>query len=141
MSFEYHNELKWSGEHRGILSTGKDKPDISVATPPEFGGHPGLVSPEDLFVGSMNVCFMTTFLAFAKKANITPLSYESIAIGYLEKVNGKNVFTRIVVKPVIKADVDSDVLLALVERVKDYSIVLNSMKTLVEVDAKIDIVK
>ncbi|MGP8331910.1 MAG: OsmC family protein [Methanosarcinaceae archaeon] len=141
MSFEYHNELKWSGEHRGILSTGKDKPDISVATPPEFGGHPGLVSPEDLFVGSMNVCFMTTYLAFAKKANITPLSYESIAIGYLEKVNGKKVFIRIVIKPVIKADVDSDVLLALVERVKDYSIVLNSMKTLVEVDAKIDIVK
>ncbi|HJH32227.1 MAG TPA: OsmC family peroxiredoxin [Methanosarcinaceae archaeon] len=139
MSFEYHNELKWSGEHKGILSTGKDKPDISVATPPEFGGHTGLISPEDLFVGSMNVCFMTTFLAFAKKANITPLSYESIAIGYLEKVDGKNVFTRIVVKPKIRADADSDMLLAVVERVKDYSIVLNSMKTVVEVDVKINV--
>lgn len=141
MSFEYQNELKWSGEHRGILSTWKDKPDILVATPPEFGGHTGLISPEDLFVGSMNVCFMTTFLAFAKKMNITPLSYESVATGYLEKIDGKNVFTRIVVKPVIKTDADSDVLLALIERVKEYSIVLNSMKTVVEVDAKIDVIK
>ena len=137
MGFDYQNELEWSGELKGVLSLGNGKDDIKVAVPPEFGGHEGLVSPEDMFVGSMNACFMTTFLVFAKKSGIDLVSYKSSAIGHLEKVDGKNVFTKIVLKPQIKANANDEEIMTIVEHVKEYSIVLNSMKTDVEVEATI----
>lgn len=137
MGFDYQNELEWSGEQKGVLSLGGGKDDIKIAVPPEFGGHEGFVSPEDMFVGSMNACFMTTFLVFAQKAGIDLVSYRSSAIGHLDKVDGKNVFTNIVVKPQIEANASDEDVMAIVERVKEYSIVLNSMRTDVEVEATI----
>ena len=137
MGFDYQNELEWSGEQKGVLSLGDGKDDIKIATPPEFGGHEGFVSPEDMFVGSMNACFMTTFLVFAKKSGIDLVSYKSNAVGYLEKVDGKNIFTKIVLKPQIKANAGRDEIMAIVEHVKEYSIVLNSMRTDVEIEATI----
>ncbi|MBW6469702.1 MAG: OsmC family protein [Methanosarcinaceae archaeon] len=137
MGFDYQNELEWSGEQKGVLSLGGGKDDIKIAVPPEFGGHEGFVSPEDMFVGSMNACFMTTFLVFAKKSGIDLVFYKSSAVGHLEKVDGKNVFTKIVVKPQIKANASSDEIMAVVEHVKEYSIVLNSMKTDVEIEVMI----
>lgn len=129
MGFDYQNELEWSGELKGVLSPGTGKNDIKVAVPPEFGGHEGFVSPEDMFVGSMNACFMTTFLVFANKTGIDLVSYKSNAVGHLEKVGGKNVFTKIVVRPQIKANASRDEIMAVVDHVKEYSIVLNSIKT------------
>ena len=137
MGFDYQNELEWSGELKGVFSPGDGKDNIKVAVPPEFGGHEGFVSPEDMFVGSMNACFMTTFLVFAKKSGIDLVSYKSNAVGYLEKVDGKNIFTKIVLKPQIKANAGHDEIMAIVEHVKEYSIVLNSMRTDVEIEATI----
>ena len=137
MGFDYQNELEWSGEQKGVLSLGDGKNDIKVAVPPEFGGHEGFVSPEDMFVGSMNACFMTTFLVFAKKTGIDLVSYKSNAVGHLEKVGGKNVFTKIVVRPQIKANASRDEIMAVVDHVKEYSIVLNSIRTDVEIEATI----
>ncbi|MDO9517641.1 MAG: OsmC family protein [Methanosarcinaceae archaeon] len=137
MGFDYKNELEWSGEQKGVLSLGDGKDDIKIAVPPEFGGHEGFVSPEDMFVGSMNACFMTTFLVFAKKSEIDLVSYKSSAIGHLEKVDGKNIFTKIVLKPQIQANASNDEVMAVVEHVKEYSIVLNSMRTDVEIEATI----
>ena len=137
MGFDYQNELEWSGEQKGVLSPGAGKDKILVATPPEFGGHEGFVSPEDMFVGSINACFMTTFLVFAKKSGIDLVSYKSNAVGHLEKVGGKNVFTKIVVRPQIKANASRDEIMAVVDHVKEYSIVLNSIRTDVEIEATI----
>ena len=137
MGFDYKNELEWSGEQKGVFSPGDGKDNIKVAVPPEFGGHEGFVSPEDMFVGSMNACFMTTFLVFAKKAGIDLVSYRSSDIGYLEKVDGKNIFTKIVLKPQLKANANDEEIMAIVDHVREYSIVLNSMRNDVEVEATI----
>ena len=137
MGFDYKNELVWSGEQKGVLSLGDGKDDIKIATPPEFGGHEGFVSPEDMFVGSMNACFMTTFLVFCKKTGIDLVSYKSSAVGHLEKVDGKNIFTKIEMSLEISANNESDEVMAVVEHVKEYSIVLNSMRTDVEIEATI----
>ena len=137
MGFDYQTELEWSGELKVVLSPGNGKDGIRSATRPEFGGHEGFVSPEDMFVGSMNACFMTTFLVFAKKTGIDLVSYKSNAVGHLEKVGGKNVFTKIVVRPQIKANASRDEIMAVVDHVKEYSIVLNSIRTDVEIEATI----
>ena len=62
----------------------KEKPLIKIATPPEFpGGKPGIHSPEDLFVGAVAACKMTTFCAMAEKLDIGMQSLKIDATGYL----------------------------------------------------------
>ena len=65
--YTYRTSVRWSQQKKGNISS-PGKPEIEVATPPEFKGHEGIWSPEDLFVASVNVCVMSTFLAFAERA-------------------------------------------------------------------------
>ena len=79
-SYTYHTAVKWTEQRKGVISC-VGKPDVQVATPPEFKGHEDIWSPEDLFVASANICLMTTFLAVAERAGLTFTSYESVAEG------------------------------------------------------------
>lgn len=97
-SFKYATSVRWTGEKKGAL-TAAGKPPVEVATPPEFKGHEGFWSPEDLYVASVNVCIMSTFLAFAGRAALDFTEYESEAEGLLEFVEGRFLFTKIVVRP------------------------------------------
>ncbi len=96
----YRTSVQWSTKRKGKLAT-KGMPVIEVATPPEFpGGHPGIWSPEHLFVGAAEVCLMTTFLAIAEKSKLEFLNYASEAVGTLEKTDSGFQVTRIVIHPV-----------------------------------------
>src|SRR5665648_336046 len=119
-TFTYSNTVQWTGEHKGTLAH-KGKPDIQFATPPEFGGHVGIISPEDLFVSAINTCFMTTFLAFAKKAGINLKSYNSTASGTLSKIDGKRQFTIICLAISIDSDADNEVITSIIENVRQHS--------------------
>ena len=78
--YEYESSTMWTGAHKGILSS-KRKPSIEVACPPEFGGHTGYWTPEHLFVSSVEVCILTTFLSIFEKSGGNLISYESQAVG------------------------------------------------------------
>lgn len=95
--FIYKNSVKWQEKKRGLLSS-LDKSNIEVATPPEFRGHSGIWTPEDLFVAAVNSCIMTTFLHYAEKEGLKFLSYESEAEGVLERVNTQFTFSHITVR-------------------------------------------
>lgn len=97
-SYRYSTSVRWTGEKKGEL-TAAGKPPVEVGTPPEFKGHEGIWSPEDLYVASVNVCILSSFLAFAGRAGIAFENYESEAEGLLEFVDGRFVFTKIVVRP------------------------------------------
>lgn len=99
-TFTYQSELQWV-ENRSGRITDSDKPDIRVSSPPEFKGEAGVWSPEDLFVASVNICTMTTFLAFAEKRTLPLESYISHAEGKLEFVDGAYQFTEIYLRPTI----------------------------------------
>ncbi len=97
-SYTYRTAVKWTGRRMGVASS-PGKPDVQVATPPEFKGHEGIWSPEDLFVAAVNVCLMTTFLALAERAGLPLAGYESEAEGRLEMVDGKFQVTAITLRP------------------------------------------
>jgi organic hydroperoxide reductase OsmC/OhrA len=99
-TFTYHSGVEWKSERQGLLRS-EGKPDISVSSPPEFKGIPGVWTPEDLFVAAVEICQMSTFLAFGIRKGIPLKSYKSSAEGLLENVDGKYRFTRITVKPEI----------------------------------------
>ena len=106
--FIYKNSIRWQGEKRGLLSS-SGKPDIEVATPPEFRGHLGVWTPEDLFVASVNSCIMTTFLYYAQRQGLEFVSYASEAEGVLELIEGRLIFSEIKIKPLIFIKQDSDI--------------------------------
>lgn len=107
-SYTYHTSVRWTEQRKAIMSCA-GKPDVQVATPPEFKGHEGIWSPEDLFVASVEICTMTTFLAFAERAGVSFVSYHSEAEGRLELVDGKFQFTSITIRPRITVRSEADV--------------------------------
>lgn len=105
------------------------KPELQVATPPEFKGHEGIWSPEDLFVAAANVCLMTTFLAMAERAALGFTAYVGDAEGTLELVDGKFRFTKIVLRPRVTVKPGEDVGKArqILEKAEANCLISNSM--------------
>ena len=131
----YQATVRWTDHRKGITSC-QGKPDVEVATPPEFKGHEGIWSPEDLFVASANICLMTTFLAVAERAGLAFSAYESTAVGRLELVEGKFQFTAITIKPTItvESDADADKAKQLIEKAEANCLISNSMKATVTLE-------
>lgn len=134
-SFFYHTSLNWVGNRAGMLHS-EGKPDFRVASPPEFKGEAGVWTPEDLFVAAVDVCTMTTFLAFAKHKQIEVDSYETRAEGQLEFVDGTYQFTRVVLHPTIVLASDDQIEQArkILEDAHQSCIVSNSIRTEVYID-------
>jgi organic hydroperoxide reductase OsmC/OhrA len=99
-TFTYHTNLSWLENRAGMLRS-DDKQQFRVASPPEFKGEAGVWSPEDLYVASVDVCTMATFLAFAQRYQVPLVSYESKAEGVLEFIEGRYQFTKVFVRPSI----------------------------------------
>lgn len=84
----YVNTVTWTEKKKGIIEfEDKEKGTLETAVAPEFMGHPHILTPEDLFVSSINSCFMSYFLSVAEKMRLRFLSYTSEAHGIL-KPNG-----------------------------------------------------
>jgi len=136
--YTYHTSVKWMEQRKGVISCA-GKPDIQVATPPEFKGHEGIWSPEDLFVASANICVMTTFLAVAERAGLAFTSYESLAEGKLELVDGMLQVTAITLKPTITLVASTEAAKAkeLIEKAEANCLISNSMKAKVSLEPTI----
>jgi len=141
VKYTYHTQLKWTSEKKGVL-TCEDKPDIMVACPPEFGGHPNIWSPEDLFLASVEVCALTTFLWFADKEHITLKLYNSEARGTVELVDGVFQFSSIMVKLRIGVSSEDDCALVekIVKKVSRACLISNSIHTSVRIESETSIV-
>ena len=138
--FVYINSIKWEGEKKGMVFS-DNKPSFEVATPPEFKGHPGIWSPEDLLVASVNACIMTTFLYYAEKHKLEFISYKSDAEGILENVENKFMFSEIKIKPLIVIKQDSDINRTknLIELSEKNCLISNSIRSQVKVTHEINV--
>ncbi|PWB52541.1 MAG: hypothetical protein C3F06_08280 [Candidatus Methanoperedenaceae archaeon] len=106
----YHNTLKWKGEKKADLK----------------------------FIESANVCYMTTLLGTMKNMGVELISYESRAEGILETVDKMKIFTRIIIRPRIKArDTEAKIRLIL-NHAEKRCLVANSMKTQVIIEPEIE---
>ena len=135
----YKTSLRWESQRRAKLSSA-GLPDLSVATPPEFpGGHPGVWSPEHLFVAAAEACLMTTFLAIAENSKLEYIEYSSNAEGLLEKTDQGFMITRITIRPriVIKDATARDRALRVIEKAEQHCLISKSMKTAVTLEAEV----
>lgn len=137
-TFTYKTSLEWAGNRAGMLSS-EGKPSFRVSSPPEFKGEAGVWSPEDLFVASVEICHMSTFLAFALRKQLPLLSYQSNALGTLEFIDGNYRFSRIVITPTITvaAGASEGDVYVLMREAHRHCLVANSITAIVEVNPTI----
>ncbi len=139
----YEVNVLWHVGRKGTLSSPELPTEIEVATPPEFaGGIKEIWTPEHLFVGAINACLMATFFAIAENSNVKYISYKSNAIGTADKVDGKFVFTEIVVKPklVIPADGDEAKVKRILEMSEKACTIANSISSKIRLEPIITLV-
>jgi peroxiredoxin-like protein len=137
-SFTYKTSTVWIEGRSGTLSS-EGKPTIRISSPPEFKGERNAWTPEEMFVGSVEMCHMNTFLAFAERRNISVLSYRSHANGVLEYVEGDYRFTRIVIFPTIAvcSSVAESEVHDILREAEKHCLVANSIASIVEVSPTI----
>jgi len=138
VKYEYTTELEWTEEKKGILRC-EGKPDIQVACPPEFGGHPHIWSAEDIFLASVEICTMTTLLWFTKKENIALKSYRSVAHGIAKLVGAVFQFSSIIVKIRICVSSEDDLnrVKILLKKVEKACLITNSITADVSLEPEI----
>jgi organic hydroperoxide reductase OsmC/OhrA len=134
----YQVRVDWTHDRVGNLII-EGKPSVQIATPPEFEGPEGIISPEDLFVAAATSCLMTTFVTFVKKMHIDFKSFSCEGHGTLERVEKGFQFTKILLKTSVI--VDSEELISKAERALElagkYCLVSNSMRCATEHENKV----
>ena len=138
IKYHYHTNLQWTDKKKGILKS-EEKPEIEVACPPEFGGHPNIWSPEDLFLSSIEVCTMTTFLWFAEKNEMRVASYKSKASGFAELVGNNFQFTKINIEMIIRvfSEEDKKTVKKILKKIPHLCLVSKSVNVDINLNAKI----
>ena len=128
----YNVNLRWNNDRKGTLSSPELPISIEVATPPEFDkGMPNIWSPEHLFTASVVSCFMTTFLAIAEYSKFDFISFKCDSEGILEKIEGKYLMTKIILKPelVISNQGKIENAQRILEKSEKACLISNSIKT------------
>src|SRR5689334_20373446 len=97
--YSYSAHAHWTQHKRGILEVADIPRTINFAAPPEFGGEPGLWTPEHLLVGAVATCYVATFRAIAEHSKLSFHGMDVRVEGTLEKQEGGFRFTRIVLRP------------------------------------------
>ena len=138
----YEVNLLWESDTRGRLSSPVIPSQIEVATPPEFpNGVKEKWTPEHLFVAAVNSCLMSTFLVVAANSKFEFISFESNAVGKIEKVEGKFAVTEIILKPtlVIPATQNEAKAKRVLEMSEKACAISNSIKTKINLEPSVTI--
>lgn len=132
--FRFESDVAWTKEKEcTVCAVGK--PEIQLSSPPEFKGRAGVWTPEDMFVASVNVCTLMTFLAYAKHKNLSLSGYESSVEGVLEYSNGKYRFTEITMHPhvTVKTQEEAGLASKILQDAHDNCLISNSIVAQVKI--------
>jgi organic hydroperoxide reductase OsmC/OhrA len=105
-------------------------PQLSTAPPPEFDGPGGVWSPESLLCAALVDCFVLTFRAVSRVADLQWLRLECRLEGVLERVERIPQFTRytLFATLTVPQGVDEHQARELLERAERSCLVSNSVK-------------
>jgi peroxiredoxin-like protein len=141
-SYAYRVSTHWTQHKRGIIEGETIPRTINFAAPPEFGGEPGLWTPEHLLVASVSTCFVSTFRAVAEASKFEFDGVEVETEGVIEKLEGGFRFTKITLKPqvTIHDEKDRERVGRLLEKAERVCLVSRSLACTIILDAKIVVV-
>jgi organic hydroperoxide reductase OsmC/OhrA len=76
--------------------------ETEIGPPPEYGGSPNSLNPEEMLVASVNSCIMLVFFHFAKTYAVEVTSYYSDAEGKVEKTKNGLRLTHVEVRAKVR---------------------------------------
>ena len=136
----HHYEVRLAGGPTGYaeLST-PGVPGLRTAPPEEFGGPGDAWSPEHLFLGSIQACFLFTIRAVAARSSIEFTQLDLDVTGTVDRMDHVTRFTEIVVHARMTVPLGTDVERAkqILERGKKACLVSASLATPVLLDAQV----
>ena len=98
-AYGYSAHAHWTMHKRGILEAADIPRTINFAAPPEFGGDPGLWTPEHLLLGAIATCYLSTFRAIAEFSKLEFGGMDVFVDGTMEKQEGGLRFTKVILRP------------------------------------------
>ncbi len=137
----YKTTTTWKSGHIGELQ-GDNGVHLEFSAPVDLYGHPNILTPEDAFVGALNMCFQLMFLWSCEKLKIDLLSYTCDCTGIVvEHLDPTSTFTQMTLHPKIqvKSCNKNDVIRA-ISLAKKYSLIAKSIKAEIHIDPQIHIV-
>jgi len=143
----YHTTVTWTGEHWGRIAMGNG-PEMAFSAPPDAEGHPGVLTPEDAFVGAANTCVMLMFIWAAERFRLDLESYECRAEGTkLIELDRTETFTHLRLRPRIRIRAGAEPPAVVEARARralrsaqKYSLVASSVTSEVLVEPTIEVV-
>jgi|SRR5215470_2534579 len=107
-SYSYKTAAHWTNHKRGIVEGEAILRTINFAVPPEFGGEPGLWTPEHLLLAAVSTCYVATLRAVADASKLEFDGVEVPVEGKIEKLEGGFKFTRVTLRPVVTIHLEKD---------------------------------
>ena len=138
-AFNYQVTARWTSHKRGIVEGENIPRTINFAAPPEFGGEPGLWTPEHLLLASVSTCYVATLRALAEASKLEFYALELSVEGTVEKQEGGFRFSRIVLHPAVTIykEEDRERIGRLLEKAEHVCLISRSLACPIALDAKI----
>lgn len=135
----YTSKVVWTGSHDGELICGNG-PRMVFSAPPALEGRSGVMTPEDAFIGSLNMCFQLMFIWAADRLKIDLVSYECEAEAQVvDLLDRTSTVTQAVLKPTIRVRTNSARRVGkALEWARKYSLIANSIKASVLIEPKVE---
>jgi peroxiredoxin-like protein len=140
-TYSYSALAHWTMHKRGILESHEIPRTINFAAPQEFGGEPGLWTPEHLLLGAVATCYVSTFRTISE---LSKLKFSGLAVvveGTIEKQEGGFRFVRIKLRPTltIERNEDRDRAHRLLEKADRACLISRSLSCPVTLNASIEL--
>ncbi len=138
--YSYHASAQWHHQDRSFVELEHGAPRIvHFSAPPEFGGEPGVWTPEHFLLSAVASCFIAAFRAVAGASNLEFQGIEVAVDGVLERDEGGYRFTVVTLRPVviIFAEAERERALRLVEKAKRICPITRSLSARIELETKI----
>jgi organic hydroperoxide reductase OsmC/OhrA len=138
----YRVHITGTGPKTGTLGSEDGLPELPVGSPPQFGGAPGLWSPEHLLVAAVSSCLMTTFKAIAELSGLAVLDYTDSASGLLvQDEDGLYRISEITLRPrvTIADETKLDRALRLIDKAERVCLIGRSINSTVHLEPKVAI--
>src|SRR3954449_1369363 len=138
--FTYNAAAHWTAHKRGAVEAEGDIPrTINFAAPPEFGGEPGLWTPEHLLLASAATCFVATLRAVAEASKLEVHGLEVRVEGLIEKQDGKYQFTKITLRPFLTIchEADRDRAWKVLEKAERSCLIARSLTAVIVLESTI----
>lgn len=137
----YKTITVWKGGHLGEM-IGSNGARMDFSAPAALHGQPNVLTPEDAFVGALNMCFQLMFIWSVEKLKVDLVSYECEAEGFVEELLDRtSVFKKIVLRPRIEArSCREDEVRRALRLAEKYSLVAQSIKAEIIIEPEMRVI-